>query len=541
MVTLAHLTALLLASGGIEVAQEAERLLTADSVRAHVRFLASDLLEGRGPGTRGDLLTQAYVASQFEQLGLRPAGAGGGYLQPFEMVGVTSHLTPLSLTRGEKTLALKPREEFIATTGDATAQARVDRVELVFVGYGIVAKEYQWDDFKGVDVKGKVLLVMNNDPESDPHLFAGKTRLWYGRWDYKFEEAAKHGALGALIIHTTPSAGYPWSVVQSSWSGQRLSLVGSTAPTLTVEGWVTEDAARRVAALVGKDLDALRARAERRDFRPVPLGVVLSTALSNQIETVRTANVLGLLPGTDPSLSHELVVYTAHHDHLGVRAGARPGEDSIYNGAVDNATGVAQLLTLARAYAAMREPPRRSVLFAAVGAEEGGLLGSEYLVHHPPAPLRDLAVDINMDGANIFGRTRDVSVLGLGKADLDQTLEPLARAQGRVLRPDLRPDRGFFYRSDQLSFARAGVPATHFSSGLQYIGRPEGWGMAQQEAYVEKRYHQPSDELTPDWDLSGAVEDVKLYFELGLCVANGEAMPKWTPGDEFEAVRKRGL
>ena len=517
----------------------AERAITPDSIRAHVRFLASDLLEGRGPGTRGDALAQAYIAAQFEALGLRPAGPEG-FLQPFDIVGVDGHAGTMQFTRGSESLVLRHADDIVAVAGDEAPHTALDRAELVFVGYGIRAPEYGWDDFKGQDVRGKVLLILNSDPEDDPALFAGRTRLWYGRWDYKYEMAARMGAAGAIILHTTHSAGYPWQVVRSSWTGPQYS-VPTTERRLPLRSWVTEDACRKLVELAGKSLDELVRSANRREFQPVSLGIGVSASFDSRIERTRTSNVLAVLPGSDPKLSSEVVLYTAHHDHLGLRKGAAPGEDAIYNGAEDNASGVALMLNVARAYAALEKAPRRSILFAAVAAEEQGLLGSEYLARHPPVPLGRIAVDINIDGANVFGRTRDVTVIGLGKTDLDVTLRALAKAQGRVLRGDQLPDRGYFYRSDQFSFARVGVPAAYFESGLDYRGRPAGWGREKREAWEETRYHQPSDELTPDWDLSGAVEDARLQFALGYSVAQATALPAWTKGDEFEAPRLRSL
>ncbi len=539
MLTAAALAPALAAAPPARTSPAAERAITADAIRAHVRFLASDLLEGRGPGTRGDALAESYIASQLEAMGLRPAGTQG-FLQPFEMVRVDGHAETVRFARGSESLVLRSPDEVIAVAGDDAPRTALDRAELVFVGYGIRAPEYAWDDFKGQDLRGKVLLVLNNDPEDDPALFAGRTRLWYGRWEYKYLMAARAGAAGAIILHTPHSAGYPWQVVRTSWIGPQFSLP-TTEPRVPLEGWVTEDACRKLVALGGRSLDELVRAANRRDFRPVPLGVSVSTAFENRIDHTRTANVLALLPGTDPRLSSEVVLYTAHHDHLGMRADAPPGEDAIYNGAEDNASGVALMLEVARAFTALPKAPRRSVLFAAVAAEEQGLLGSEYLARHPPVPLGRIAADINIDGANVFGRTRDVTVIGLGKSDLDTTLRSLARSQGRILRGDQLPDRGYFYRSDQFSFARVGVPSAYFESGLDYRGRPAGWGREKREAWEETRYHQPSDELTPDWDLSGAVEDARLQFALGYSVAQATGLPSWTRGDEFEAPRLRSL
>ncbi|MFZ5441936.1 MAG: M20/M25/M40 family metallo-hydrolase [Myxococcota bacterium] len=515
--------------------------LSAAELRGHMRYLASDLLEGRGPATNGDRLAQQYIAAQFEALGLEPGAPDGGWIQLVELVGVSGHPTTMKARAANgASLELTSGDDFVAVSGHQQPESALEQAELVFVGYGIRAPEFQWDDFKGADLKGKVLVVMNNDPEDDPSLFAGRARLWYGRWDYKYEQARRLGAAGCLIIHTTPSAGYPWSVVQTSWGGEQFELPASGAPaSLQVKGWLTEAATRRVMALTGKSLDALRTAALSRRFVPVPLGVTLSTRFSTVVAKKTTGNVLGLLRGSDPLLRQEVVVYSAHHDHLGRREGAAPGEDAIFNGAVDNAGGVAGMLVVARQLS--QQPPKRSVLFAAVAAEEQGLLGSQYLVEHPPVPVTRMAADINIDGLNIWGRTRDVSVIGLGKSSLDVLLIELARAQGRVVKPDALADRGFFYRSDQFNFARRGVPAAYFSSGQDFLDRPEGWGREQREKWEATHYHQPSDEVRDDWDLSGALEDLQLYLQLGQAVGNAPAMPTWTKGDEFEAVRKGTL
>jgi Zn-dependent M28 family amino/carboxypeptidase len=522
--------------------QAAARDIVPDVLRAHVRFLASDLLEGRGPGTRGDALAQAYIASQFEALGLKPAGPDGSYFQQFDLVGITSTPRALAFRAPGGAVELKFHEDFIAVSGVQAPEAKLEASELVFVGYGIQAPEYQWDDFKGMDLRGKTLLILNNDPEDDPQLFAGRTRLWYGRWDYKYEQAAKVGAAGAIILHTTPSAGYPWQVVQTSWTGEQFELPAAEGgPRVQVKAWTTEAATRRVLQLAGRELDALVAAAKQRDFQPVPLGVTVSTRLANEVRRRPTANVLAMLPGADPRLSQEVVLYSAHHDHLGRKEGGRPGEDTIYNGALDNAAGVAAMLAAARAFRALPQPPRRSILFAAVAAEEQGLLGSQYLAEHPPVPPGRVAANINIDGANIHGRTRDLTVIGLGKSSLDALITALARTQGRVVKADQLSDRGFFYRSDQFNFAKQGIPAAYFGSGMDFVGRPEGWGKQQREAWEARHYHQPSDELRPDWDFSGAVEDVRLFFLLGAHLARAPELPRWNRGDEFEAARLRAL
>ncbi|MBX7097824.1 MAG: M28 family peptidase [Myxococcaceae bacterium] len=520
----------------------AEKLLTKEQLLAHTRYLASDGLEGRGPATRGDALAQGYIAAQLESLGVQPGAPDGGWLQPVELVGITGNPKTLELSGNGKALSLKYWDDIIAVSGTPTETTKVEGAEVVFVGYGIQAPEYQWDDFKGLDVKGKVLLVMNNDPESDPALFAGKTRLWYGRWDYKYDKAMRLGAAGCVIIHTKDSAAYPWQVVQTSWSGEQFDLPPAPgAPSMPLRAWATEDASRRLVALAGKDLDALRAAAQSRDFKPVPLGVKLSTSFKNVVQTKRTANVLGVIKGSDPKLSQEWVVITAHHDHLGKNDAAKAGEDAIFNGAVDNASGVATLLTLARGLTGLPKAPRRSILLAAVAAEEQGLLGSQFLVDHPPMPHARMALDLNVDGINIWGKTRDVSVIGLGKSSVDLVISKLAKAQGRVVKPDQRSDRGFFYRSDQFNFARAGVPSAYFSSGNDYVGKPVEWGQQQRDQWEEKHYHQPSDEVEASWNLDGAVDDLLLYFRLTVEVANAPAMPTWNKGDEFEAARLESL
>jgi Zn-dependent M28 family amino/carboxypeptidase len=378
---------------------------------------------------------------------------------------------------------------------------------------------------------------MNNDPENDPQLFAGKTRLWYGRWDYKYLEAAKHGAVGAIVIHTTASAGYPWQVVVTSNARGKFELPAHDEPRLEARMWATEDATRRVMTLAGEDLDTLRAAAEKRTFRPKPLGVMLDLAFVNTVTKLTSANVLGLLPGSDPTLAKEVVIYTAHHDHLGI--GAPKNGDSIYNGAVDNASGVGALLAIARA-ASLSPRPRRSILFIAVTAEEQGLLGSEYYCEHPTFPAGRIAADLNIDGINTLGRTTDLGFVGLGKSSLDDVVRAIAAKQGRVLHGDAFPDRGGFYRSDQFSFAKIGVPGIYISGGPGFVGRPAGWGEAQVVDYEAHRYHQPSDEYDPTWDWSGAVEDAEVLLQSGFAIANATAMPAWRPGDEFaQVVRAR--
>ncbi|MEP6993709.1 MAG: M28 family peptidase [Acidobacteriota bacterium] len=524
------------------VRKEAAAKITAEVLRAHVKFLSSDLLEGRGPASRGDRLAQEYIATRLETLGVQPGAPGGGWFQKVPLMEIGSEgAESMTLTAGAKSLTIRRGEDFVARSGTQNPEAQLRDAEVVFVGYGIVAPEYKWDDFKDVDVRGKVLLVMNNDPEKAPNLFAGKTRLRYGRWDYKYAQAAQKGAAGVILIHTTPSAAYPWQVVQTSSSGLRYELPDDGSPRIQMKGWATEDACRKIAALGSKDLDALRAAAESRKFRPVPLGVRVSYAMTNTIRKTESANVIGMIPGSDPQLSKQAVFYTAHHDHLGVKPGIKPGADAIYNGALDNASGVAAVLAIAQAAASLPRAGKRTVYFALVAAEEQNLLGSEYLTRHPPVPSGRIAADINIDGVAIWGKTKDVSEIGLGKSSLDRDIVALAAAQGRSVKADEFPDKGSFYRSDQYSFAKIGVPSAYLKSGTEVIGKPEGWGREQAELFTRTDYHQPSDEYRDSWDLSCAVEDVQLCFYLGAAVADTPAMPEWTKGDEFEAARKAAL
>ena len=544
LLALALITAAAAAPTLVTPAQKkAAESIRAEPLRADVRFLSSDLLEGRGPATAGDRLAQAYIASRMEAMGLLPGAQGDRFFQPVEVVGIKSQVPEtLRVARRGDGVDLRFYEDYVAFSGIEAPQSRIENADIVFVGYGIVAPEFDWDDYKGADLKGKVLLVMNNDPEGDEKLFAGKTRLYYGRWSYKYEQAARLGAAGAIVIHTTPSAGYKWQVVQTSNTGETFSLPALPGePGLPVKAWATEDASRRIARLGGQDLDALRAAAEKRDFRPVPLGVAVSLTLENQVQRKQTANVIGKIPGSDPVLSAEAVLYTAHHDHLGRKAEPKPGEDTIYNGALDNASGVASLLSVAGAMKALPAAPKRTVYFATVAAEEQGLLGSKYLATHPPVHPGRLAANVNIDGMSIWGRTRDLTLIGLGKSSLDDYILALATMQGRKVLPDQFPDRGFFYRSDQFNFAKIGVPAAYFNAGTDVIGKPAGWGKEQRERFEATDYHQPSDELRPDWDFSGAIEDAQLLFYLGLRVANAPRMPAWKPGDEFEAARKKAL
>jgi Zn-dependent M28 family amino/carboxypeptidase len=514
--------------------------ITSDSLRDAVATLASDEFEGRAPGTAGDRRTRAFLAGRLEALGFRAGGPGGQWEQPFDVVGLTPRVPATWRFQGASSVELRSRDDFIAVSGVQAELASLDRAEVVFVGYGIEAPEHRWDDFKGADVRGKVLLMLNNDPDWDPSLFEGVRRLYYGRWTYKYESAARHGAAGAIIIHTTPSAGYPWQVVQSSWSGEQFELPTEGEQRVQIRAWTTEAAARRLVAAAGKSLDDLVAAARSRDFVPVPLGLRTSLTLRNTLTKAQTANVAGLLEGRDPELRREVVIFTAHHDHLGLGEPDSTG-DRIYNGARDNATGCAQLLAIARALSGLPEKPRRSILMLFVAAEEQGLLGSQFYARHPTFAAGRIAANVNYDGAGIWGRTSDVTLIGLGKSSLDDVARAVAARQGLVLEGDQFPDRGFYYRSDQFSFAKIGVPALKFGAGLHVVGKPENWGREQMEAWEARQYHQPSDELDSSWNFDGMIAEAQLGLYSGWHVAEADAMPAWKPGDEFEAARKAAI
>ena len=514
----------------------AAAVVTPAAIAAGTRYLSDDALEGRAPGSRGSALAMKYIASEFEALGLEPGGDDGTYFQKVPLVAIHAKVPALvrATAAGGKSLGLNVPDDLVVMSGVQEKQVNLPASDIVFVGYGIVAPEFGWDDYKDVDVRGKVVMVMNNDPESDPALFGGTTRLWYGRWDYKYLQAAKKGAAGVLLIHTDHSAGYPWQVVVSS-NRERMELPAAAGePRVLARTWITESAAKKLTAMGGQDLDALRKGAERRDFRPTTIAARFGVSFTNEMHQVESANVLGLLRGADPARAREVVVYTAHHDHLGV--GAAKNGDAIYNGAVDNASGTAALLAIARA-ATVAPRPRRSVLFMSVTAEEQGLLGSEWYCLHPTFPAGSIAADLNMDSMNVHGKTSDVGYIGLGKSSLDHVVGDIVRAQGRTIHGDAFPDRGSFYRSDQFSFAKVGVPSIFVRGGPTFVGRPPGYGKEVLESYERTRYHQPSDEFDPKWDLSGAVEDAQLLLVAGLRIANADALPKWNDGDEFAKAR----
>jgi Zn-dependent M28 family amino/carboxypeptidase len=515
-----------------------------------IKTISADEYEGRAPGTKGEDLTVKYLEDEFRKLGLQPGNTDGTYVQKVPLVGITAANTqPLTITNGSVGQTFKWSDEVVAWSKHVADTAAIKDSDVIFAGYGVTAPEFDWNDFKDVDVRGKTIVVLVNDPQvpdaADPSkldakLFNGNAMTYYGRWTYKFEEGARRGAAGILIVHETGPAGYPFSVVQGNLR-EKFDLVtpDKNMGRAAIEGWVTLDAAKRLLKLGGQDFDALKKQALTREFKPVPLGLRASMAIRNTMRTLDSRNVLAKLEGSDPQHKDEYVVYTAHWDHLGV--GAPVKGDTIYNGALDNASGVAQLLEIARAFTTVEPKPRRSILFLMVTAEEQGLLGSQYYSVTPVYPLAKTVANINIDGINQWGRTKDITVVGMGASDLDDVLRQAAEEQGRTLRPDPEPEKGFYYRSDHFNFAKQGVPALYVDSGVDFIGKPADYGQKKRDEYTNTDYHAPSDQVKPDWDLSGGVEDGQLLFSVGYRVANADKFPEWKPGNEFRAIRDKML
>ncbi|HET9983999.1 MAG TPA: M28 family peptidase [Longimicrobiales bacterium] len=509
--------------------------ITAGEIDGHLRFLASDLLEGRAPATRGGRLATEYIASELRAYGLKP-GNGDSYLQelPIELVTLQPRTLRVAAS-GKATAALKQPDDVVVWAGSPAAESSA-KGELVFVGYGAKAPEYRWDDFKGMDLKGKILLVLVNDPPAtakEPSLFGGKAMTYYGRWTYKFEEAERQGAAGALIVHTTERAGYPWHTVVGSWSEeQRMLPRPADAPApLAFRGWVTDSAATALLKQAGLDLAKLRKQAESRSFKPVATGITMDVGFRNDVAHLKSENVVGIVPGTDPKLKDTYVVLSSHWDHFGI--GPVVDGDSIYNGALDNASGVSDLLAVARA-AAQGAPTPRSLLFAFVTAEESGLLGSQYFAEHPTVPLASLVANVNVDGGNLLGRVNDLVVLGQDKSSLGAELLKLISPDGMRFTPEEHPEAGYFYRSDHFSFAKQGVPSVSIGEGYDFVGKPAGWGKAQEEDYTAHRYHQPSDAYRPDFDLTGAVQLSDIVLGFARQLASSPTLPTWAPTAEFK-------
>ena len=528
-----------------EAAEAALATIGAPDLMAHIDTLASDAYEGRAPGTPGEEKTVAYLTRQFQALGLEPGNPAGGYTQDVTLVGVRNQATG-SLTVAGRSMPLRFPDNFVAVSYRDAATARVRDSELVFVGYGVEAPEYGWDDYAGQDMTGKTLVMLVNDPQVaaagdtalDPEMFNGRAMTYYGRWTYKYEVGAEKGADAVIIIHETGPAGYPWEVVTGSWGPEQFGIAGAGGGTpVQVEAWITEETARRMFEAAGQDFDTLKQQARTPGFRPVPLNGTASFDVAMQRREVASKNVVARLPGSERP--NEYVVYTAHWDHLGRDPGLEG--DQIFNGALDNATGTAGLLEIAEAFTALPEAPRRSILFLAVTAEEKGLLGARYYAENPLYPLERTLANINMDGLNQWGRTEDVVVIGMGNSTLDDVLRRHAGPRNRTLVPDPESEKGFFYRSDHFQFARQGVPALYLDQGTSYIGQPEGYGERKRAEYTANDYHKPSDEVKPDWDLSGAVEDLGLMFLVGYDVAMGDVWPEWSEGNEFRARREQML
>jgi Zn-dependent M28 family amino/carboxypeptidase len=515
--------------------------ISPERIRAHVRFLANDLLEGRGTGQRGGDIAAEYIATQFAVYGLKPVGDNGTYMQKVPMVGISpAPGTTFSLvpTSGAP-IALKVLDDYVAYDQTQQPQSDID-APIVFVGYGIHAPEYNWDDYKDTDLKGKVLLMLVNEPTSgdDPKFFKGKALTYYGRWTYKYEEAARRGAVGAILIHQTEMASYPWEVVRNSNSGEKSYLKLDGTPKLKAASWIQFSVAQKLAAASGQDLSKIMASALSRDFKPVPLSVKLQAHIVSKIRSFASNNVIGVLAGTDAKLRDEAVLYTAHYDHLGIRSDMLG--DNIYNGANDNATGCGVLLELARAFGQVSQKPRRSIIFASVTAEEQGLLGSEYLGKHPPIPAGKITLDLNYDDLPPLGSPEEVEVSGAERTNFYRTVEATAKDFRLSIRPDSHPEAGYYYRSDHFSLARVGIPSFSVNEGVKYKGHDEAWGLAQDEEYNKKHYHQPSDEYHPDMDFTGDGTMARFGFVLGWQAATQPRLIGWEKGDEFEAARMKG-
>lgn len=516
--------------------------LSTDELINDVKILSSDEFEGRFPASPGEEKTVTFLKEEFEKAGLNP-GNGESFFQEVPLVEITpASVSQLIVTGGTKPLEFNYEEDFVAVTLRVQEKVAIEDSEMVFVGYGIVAPEHQWNDYEGIDVKGKTVVMLVNDPgfaTGDPELFNGKSMTYYGRWTYKYEEAARQGAACAVIIHETEPAAYGWDVVQNGWTGPNFSLASEdgNAARCAVESWMTLESARAVFEAAEKDYEELKKRAAEPGFKPLPLALKASMEMENKTRKALSRNVIGLLPGSD--LKDEYIIYTAHWDHFGKNLNLEG--DQIFNGALDNATGTSALIELAEAFQKLGSPPRRSILFLAVTAEEQGLLGSEYYALNPIYPLTKTAAVINMDSLNIYGRMKDIRVVGYGQSELDDYVEAYAEEEGRVVLPDPTPEKGSFYRSDHFPFAKQGVPALNAGSGVQHVEKGEEWGLAQKEKYISEKYHKPSDEFDSSWDLSGLADDLHMYFMLGYRLSMTSDFPEWKEGSEFKLIREQSM
>jgi Zn-dependent M28 family amino/carboxypeptidase len=524
--------------------QPALEPITPDGLLAHIKVLASDEFEGRAPGSKGEDLSVKYITDQFKKIGLKPGNPDGTYTQEVPLAGIKSE-PQMSFVIGDKTMDLKFPDDFVASSARLQPEIKIERSDLVFVGYGVVAPEYGWDDYKNVDVKGKTLLMLIGDPpipdpkdpsKLDGKIFKGRAMTYYGRWTYKYEIAAKKGAAAAIIIHETEPAAYPWQVVRSSWSKENFELdnPNKNMDAVSARSWITLDVATKLFADSGRDFDALKKSAIAKNFRPVVLNTKANIEIKQQVRSFKSHNVIGKLEGSDPKLNGEYVIYTAHWDHLG-RHPELQG-DQIFNGAIDNASGVASVIEIAGAFSKINPPPKRSVLFMATTAEEAGLLGAKFYAEHPLYPLEKTLADINLDSMNVWGKAHDIEDLSFGFSTLDDLLAAAAKQQARSAIPDSRPDKGKIYRADNFEFSKVGLPSLYVGKGEHLLSRPETAPLKSDE-YDSTDYHQVTDEVHPDWDLSGAVQDVQLVFEVGYEVANGDKFPEWKSGSEFKAKR----
>ncbi|MGZ8844132.1 MAG: M28 family metallopeptidase [Pyrinomonadaceae bacterium] len=519
--------------------------ITTNDIMAHTKELSSDKYEGRGPGTPGEELSVKYLTEQFQKMGLKPGNPDGTYVQKVPLAGFTAQPTA-SFTAAGKTINLEFPKDYVAVSRRFAAESKVENSDLVFVGYGVVAPEYGWDDYKGLDVKGKTIVMLINDPavpdagdpnKLDEKMFKGKAMTYYGRWTYKYEIATEKGAAAAIIIHETEPAGYPYEVVSGSWSRENFDIQkpDKNMNRVAVESWITLDRAKELFTASGQDFDALKKAAVKKDFKPVALNAKANFEIKNTLREINSANVVAKLEGSDATLKNEYVVYSAHWDHLG-RDPKLQG-DQIFNGALDNASGTATVLEIAEAFTKLATPPKRSILFLAVTAEEKGLLGAKYYAENPLYPLNKTLANINIDGANQWGKTKDVTMVGDDNSTLIDLLREAAKEQNRVVNPDPESEKGFYYRSDHFEFAKVGVPALYADTGIDFVGKDAAFSKQKREEYTAKDYHKVSDEIKPDWDLAGAVEDAQLLMTIGYRVAQGDKFPEWKTGSEFKAKR----
>ena len=518
--------------------QPALNSITSEDLATDTEILSSDEFEGRAPASNGETRTIHFLEQEFQKLGLEP-GNGQSFFQKVPMVVITADPTAkLEVSGIEPSAFFTYSDEFVAGTQRVVEEVFLIESEMVFAGYGIVAPEYNWNDYEGLDVRGKTVIVLVNDPgyaTKDPALFSGRTMTYYGRWTYKYEEAARQGAAALFIVHETEPAAYPWGVVQNGWTGPQFNLASEddNMSRCAVEGWLHLETARRIFESAGLDYDELKAEAAKPGFKAFPLGLKASLTLKNTIEKVTSRNVVALLPGS--KRPDEFIIYVAHWDHFG-RNPALQG-DQIFNGALDNATGTAALLELAEAFRKLGRPPHRSIVFLAVTGEEQGLLGSEFYATHPVFSATKTAAVINMDALNIYGPMKDITVIGYGLSDLDRYIEAAAREQGRKVNPDPTPEKGSYFRSDHFPFAKQGIPAVYPSGGVDHVKHGKEWTLAEKEKYTVEKYHKPSDEFDPNWDLSGAVDDLRLLFKVGYRLAMESAFPNWKEGTDYKMTR----